>query len=111
MGDFEVRVLEESELRQAITTFRVAMHSGAPTDEEWAEFEGPLHLQKDQLQGFINNIFDSIKANQAAITSGALTTAASIGELLAGFVLTLFILIFFLSDGARIWRFLTATAT
>ncbi|GAB3884528.1 GNAT family N-acetyltransferase [Kibdelosporangium lantanae] len=42
MGDFEVRVLEESELRQAITTFRVAMHSGAPTDEEWAEFEGRL---------------------------------------------------------------------
>jgi predicted PurR-regulated permease PerM len=68
---------------------------------------GPLHLRQEQIQEFINSIIDSIKSNQAGITSGALTTAANIGELLASFVLTLFILIFFLSDGAGIWRFLT----
>jgi predicted PurR-regulated permease PerM len=67
---------------------------------------GPLHLRQEQITDFINNIIQSIKANQSAITSGALTTAANIGELLAGFVLTLFILIFFLSDGSGIWRFL-----
>ncbi|MEV4311536.1 AI-2E family transporter [Actinocrispum sp. NPDC049592] len=68
--------------------------------------DGPLHLQKEQLQDFLNTIIDTIKKNQEAITTGALTTAASIGEVLAGFVLTLFILIFFLSDGGGIWRFL-----
>ncbi|GAB3913388.1 AI-2E family transporter [Kibdelosporangium lantanae] len=95
-----------SEFANGLPQLQTQVGNSLETIKKWL-FEGPLHLQKDQLQGFINNIFDSIKANQAAITSGALTTAASIGELLAGFVLTLFILIFFLSDGARIWRFLT----
>jgi predicted PurR-regulated permease PerM len=95
-----------SEFANGLPQLQTQVGNSLETIKNWL-FNGPLHLQKDQLQGFINNIFDSIKANQAAITSGALTTAASIGELLAGFVLTLFILIFFLSDGARIWKFLT----
>ena len=40
------------------------------------------------------------------MTSGALTTAASVVEALAGLALALFALIFFLYDGRRIWRFL-----
>jgi predicted PurR-regulated permease PerM len=75
------------------------------TINKWLK-NGPLHLRQEQITDFINNIIESIKANQSTITSGALTTAANIGELLAGFVLTLFILIFFLSDGSGIWRFL-----
>ena len=74
------------------------------TIENWLQ-QGPLHLRDEQIREFISNIIDTIKNNQSAITSGALTTAASIGELLAGFVLTLFILIFFIYDGANIWKF------
>jgi putative heme transporter len=74
------------------------------TIENWLQ-QGPLHLRDEQIREFISNIIDTIKNNQSAITSGALTTAASIGELLAGFVLTLFILIFFLYDGGNIWKF------
>lgn len=49
----------------------------------------------------------TIKENQAEITSGALTTAATLGELLTGLLLALFTLIFFLHDGDGIWRFVT----
>lgn len=75
------------------------------TIENWLQ-QGPLHLRDEQIREFISNIIETIKTNQAAITSGALTTAVSIGEVLAGFILTLFILIFFLYDGEGIWTFL-----
>ncbi|WP_018684282.1 AI-2E family transporter [Actinokineospora enzanensis] len=72
--------------------------------KDWLS-NGPLHLRKDQIQSFIQNAIDTIKTNQSAITSGAITTAATIGEVLTGLLLTLFILIFFLFDGGGIWRF------
>ncbi|HEV8559013.1 MAG TPA: AI-2E family transporter [Actinophytocola sp.] len=66
---------------------------------------GPLHIRDEQITTFLNNIVDSIKENQDAITSGAITTAATIGEVLTGLLLTLFTLIFFLYDGRGIWGF------
>lgn len=71
---------------------------------------GPLHLRQDQIQNFIDNAITAIKDNQSAITSGAITTAATIGEVLTGLLLTLFILIFFLYDGEGMWRFVTRAA-
>jgi putative heme transporter len=67
---------------------------------------GPLHLRDEQIQGAISNAIGTIKENQSAITSGAITTATTIGEVLTGLLLTLFILVFFLYDGPGIWRFL-----
>ncbi|MGX7823786.1 AI-2E family transporter [Actinokineospora sp. 24-640] len=66
---------------------------------------GPLHLRQDQIQAYINTVIDTLKDNQSAITSGAITTAATIGEVLTGLLLTVFVLIFFLYDGPGIWRF------
>jgi predicted PurR-regulated permease PerM len=66
---------------------------------------GPLHLRDEQIQGALNNAVGAIKENQSAITSGAITTATTIGEVLTGLLLTLFILVFFLYDGPGIWRF------
>ncbi|WP_424183598.1 AI-2E family transporter [Actinokineospora sp. G85] len=68
--------------------------------------DGPLHLRQDQIQQFLTTAIDSIKNNQSEITTGALTTAATIGEILTGMLLTLFVLIFFLYDGGGIWSFL-----
>jgi predicted PurR-regulated permease PerM len=68
--------------------------------------DGPIHLRQEQLKDFVNQAIGFLQNNQSAITSGALTTAGTVGELLTGFVLTLFILIFFLSGGGQIWNFL-----
>jgi predicted PurR-regulated permease PerM len=68
---------------------------------------GPLHLRTQQIQDFIDNTIKAIQENQAAITQGAITTAATIGEILTGLLLTVFVLIFFLYDGPGIWRFVT----
>ncbi len=66
---------------------------------------GPLHLQKTQIQDIIDNAIGAIQDNQAAITQGAITTATTIGEILTGLLLTIFVLIFFLYDGGGIWTF------
>lgn len=66
---------------------------------------GPLHLREDQIQSYLDSVIDTIKQNQSTITSGAITTATTIGEVLTGLLLTVFILIFFLFDGEAIWRF------
>ncbi|MFC4854929.1 AI-2E family transporter [Actinophytocola glycyrrhizae] len=69
--------------------------------------DGPLHLRDEQITTFIDDTIDTIQENQTAITEGALTTAATIGEILTGFLLTVFVLIFFLYDGPGIWKFVT----
>ena len=43
---------------------------------------------------------------RAGITSGAITTAATVGEIFAEMLLVLFALAFLLYDGPRIWQFL-----
>lgn len=70
----------------------------------WLE-TGPLHLTQQQLRDFLNKLISSLGADQNAITSGALTTAVTVTEVLTGILLTLFTLIFFLYDGYRIWTF------
>jgi predicted PurR-regulated permease PerM len=73
--------------------------------KDWL-IKGPFHLGQDQFQGYIDKAIAFLQQNTGTLTSGALTTAATIGEVLTGFALTLFILIFFLSGGEKIWAFL-----
>ena len=67
---------------------------------------GPLHVSKEQVDAAINGIGAQVTANRGALTSGALTTATTLGEVLTGFFVVLFTLFFFLRDGGQIWEFL-----
>ncbi|MFI6096410.1 AI-2E family transporter [Lentzea sp. NPDC051213] len=67
---------------------------------------GPLQLSETQLRDFADRIVKTLQDNQSGITSGALTTAATVGETLIEMLLVLFALAFFLYDGPRIWQFL-----
>ncbi|WP_338893601.1 AI-2E family transporter [Rhodococcus sovatensis] len=77
--------------------------------QEWMA-DGPLHISQDQIDQASENLVKVIQDNQAAVTSGALTTATVIGEIFTGAALTLFILIFFLYGGDQIWEFVTRLA-
>ncbi|HEX7662550.1 MAG TPA: AI-2E family transporter [Pseudonocardiaceae bacterium] len=68
--------------------------------------QGPLHLSQAQLENYLNDITTQLGANQSALTSGLFSTAATVGEVVTGFLLALFTLIFFLYDGRAIWSFL-----
>jgi predicted PurR-regulated permease PerM len=67
---------------------------------------GPLHLSAVQLEHARDNLLSALSANQNNLTTGALTTAATIGETLAQMLLVLFTLILLLHGGAGIWNFL-----
>jgi len=67
---------------------------------------GPMHLTQNQLSDGLERLRTSLTENQGALTSGALSTAATLGEVLAGFFLVLFTLFFYLRDGGQIWTFL-----
>ncbi len=69
--------------------------------------EGPLHFSEEQIRSGGDSVRHAIESNQDTLTSGALTTATVIGEILTGALLTLFILIFFLYGGSQIWEYVT----
>ena len=67
--------------------------------------EGPAHLRSEQIDNAGNAAIQALHNNQAKLTSGALSTAATITELVTGAVLVLFTLIFFLYGGRKIWQY------
>jgi putative heme transporter len=69
--------------------------------------EGPLHLRGEQISNAGNAAIQALHNNQSKLTSGALSTAATITELVTAAVLTLFTLIFFLYGGRNIWQYVT----
>jgi putative heme transporter len=69
--------------------------------------DGPLHLRGEQIDNAGNAAIQALHNNQAKLTSGALSTAATITELVTAAVLVLFTLIFFLYGGRNIWQYVT----
>jgi putative heme transporter len=67
---------------------------------------GPLHLSQQQLDSLGDDIQGLFTNNSNSLTSGALSTAGTVFEVLAGLFLVLFTTFFFLRDGRRISRFL-----
>jgi putative heme transporter len=67
---------------------------------------GPLHLSEQQLRSMQEGVLATLSANQSNITTSAISTATTIGRLIAEILLTVFVLIFFLHGGQGIWRFL-----
>jgi putative heme transporter len=68
---------------------------------------GPMHLSADQINNAGNSAIEAIRNNQEKLTSGALSTAATVTEIVTGALLTLFTVIFFLHGGRNIWQFVT----
>jgi predicted PurR-regulated permease PerM len=71
----------------------------------WLQY-GPLGISESQFSRFQAEILETLNANQASITAGALTTAATLGEMVTEVLLVVFTLIFFLHGGLGIWQFL-----
>jgi putative heme transporter len=65
----------------------------------------PLHMSVPRLNDLGASIIRGLASSREALTSGALGVASTVGEITAGVLLVIFVLIFFLYDGARIWEF------
>ncbi|MCU1669875.1 MAG: conserved rane protein of unknown function [Blastococcus sp.] len=63
-------------------------------------------ITKGQLEDAVSQLQQSLVDNKSTIATGALTTAATVGEVVTGMLLALFTLFFFLKDGRSIWLWL-----
>ncbi len=72
---------------------------------------GPLGLTQQDLDQYLSRFVEMLKSNVSSIATNAVNTTVltvvGVGELLTGFLLLLFTLIFFLHDGSNIWNFMT----
>ena len=68
---------------------------------------GPPHLSSDQIDHAGDSLIEAMQNNQAKLTSGALSTAATVTEIITGPLLGFFTLLFFLHGGRNIWEFVT----
>ena len=68
--------------------------------------EGPLRLTAEQIDKYVQDATAALQNNSSSILSGALSFGSTAGHFAAGMVLALFILIFFLLEGPRIWGFI-----
>ena len=83
--------------------------SGLDTVQNWL-VTGPFHVSQDQIDSVVTSIKQAVLDNREAVTSGAVTTATSIGRVVTGLVLVMFILFFFLRDGKKIWDWIVGLA-
>ncbi|MFM9035991.1 MAG: AI-2E family transporter [Mycobacterium sp.] len=69
--------------------------------------EGPLHLSHGQIESAGAAAVKALRDNQEKLTTGALSTAATLTEIVTGAFLMLFTLIFLLYGGRNIYTYLT----
>jgi putative heme transporter len=68
---------------------------------------GPLRLSREQIDQVGDATIEALRNNQERLTSGALSTAGTITEIVTGALLVLFTLIFLLLGGRNIFAFVT----
>ena len=68
---------------------------------------GPLHVSNEQIQQARESALEALRNNQEKLTSGALSTAGTLTEIVTGALLMFFTLIFLLHGGRNIFAFIT----
>ncbi|QDB78350.1 AI-2E family transporter [Georgenia wutianyii] len=66
--------------------------------------DGPLGIDQDQLQAYIDEALAQVETNAGALASGALAATTTLTEIVAGVLISIFCLFFFLKEGRRIWQ-------
>jgi putative heme transporter len=69
--------------------------------------DGPLHLTAEQIDGLLTQAWSFLQQQAELLWSGALAIGTTIGHVGTGVLLSLFILLTLLADGAGIWRWTT----
>ncbi len=66
--------------------------------------DGPLHLTPMQIDGILEQGWELLQEQVGLLWTGALAIGSTVGHVVAGTLLALFILLCILADGAGIWR-------
>ncbi|MGA1828326.1 AI-2E family transporter [Microbacterium sp.] len=69
--------------------------------------DGPLHLTSAQIDDLLSQLGELIQQQAQLLWSGALALGSTVGHVVVGALLVLFILLTLLADGGGIWRWTT----
>lgn len=67
--------------------------------------QGPFDLERDQIDEAVQNGLDSLRSNAGGIGKGVLTGASMLAEVIAGLLLMIVLVFFFVHDGRGMWNF------
>lgn len=67
--------------------------------------EGPLDLERQQIDDAVANALDSLRSNAGGIGRGVLSGASLLAEAIAGLLLFVVLVFFFVHDGRGMWEF------
>ncbi|HSK16270.1 MAG TPA: AI-2E family transporter [Gaiellaceae bacterium] len=87
----------------------LGVRGGVTEMEDWLS-EGPLGLSETRADELIQRAQEELEANAGRIVGGALGGAIIAIEAVAGGLLTLVLLFFFVRDGARLWEAIVSIA-
>lgn len=102
-------VLSGQQLAVGFADMSEQLGQGIEAGRKWLESTGvPMPWQQGGGEGGsgLQDILNTVRENSGAIMGGAVTFGSTAANLLAGTVMALFTLIFFLYDGGRIWKFM-----
>jgi predicted PurR-regulated permease PerM len=68
--------------------------------------EGPLDVSRQEVDGYVQQAFDRLRENSSSISSGVLTGAIRVGEIVAATLLTFVLVFFFVKDGDKMWSWI-----
>ncbi|MFY9713115.1 MAG: AI-2E family transporter [Microbacterium sp.] len=71
--------------------------------QDWLR-QGPLHLTGDQISDYLAQAQALVEEQGQLLWSGALAVGSTLGHVVTGALLSLFVLVCLLADGAGIWR-------
>ncbi|CAN5652736.1 AI-2E family transporter [soil metagenome] len=83
-----------------------SVRSGSEQVLAWL-VDGPLNLTRAQVDGYVDRAVSRLQENSSVLTSGVLTGAVVAAEAVAGAVLTLVLVFFFVKDGDNMFSWLT----
>jgi putative heme transporter len=87
----------------------LSVQGGVEEVQEWLS-KGPLGLSETRIGELVDRAQDELRARSGTIAGGALGGAVIALEVIAGVLLTIVLLFFFIRDGERLWRWIVGLA-
>lgn len=72
--------------------------------------DGPLAIEPEQIDAWLNEAVNTVESNASVLASGVLQATSSVTQVIAGALITLFCLFFFLKEGRTIWQWFVRLA-
>ncbi|THA24739.1 AI-2E family transporter [Streptomyces sp. RKND-216] len=90
------------QIMENLPTLTERIQDGIEELKRWA-VNGPFHVSEDQVNNIAGTVSDWIGDNSKTITSASLTGVTVVLEFFSGALLAMFVTLFLLYDGRRVW--------